>query len=220
MPVTAPATGGSRSSMPLRPWPPRAATRNSARDPVNRHRQPAMPPRYRWPRRQGPSPTARSSPVEPPSRSRADTTPSLPLPIEPRRDLMLGFSDEYSRPLRILRLRARSEGSRPSQMGSRDSVSALGALMSAATYLITLTFLFTTPGVAEPTAGGFLPFRPYRDSFSSRMRFCWPLPSCCCSLRSAAGTPWRPHDHDPSSGPVGNPCTIFVRHQLVCGYMA
>jgi uncharacterized membrane protein YkgB len=27
--------------------------------------------------------------------------------------------------------------------------------MSATTYLITLTFLFTTPGVAEPTAGGF-----------------------------------------------------------------
>jgi len=27
--------------------------------------------------------------------------------------------------------------------------------MSTATYAITLTFLFTTPGVAEPTAGGF-----------------------------------------------------------------
>lgn len=37
----------------------------------------------------------------------------------------------------------------------RPIFSALGALMSAATYLITLTFLFTTPGVAEPTAGGF-----------------------------------------------------------------
>ena len=33
--------------------------------------------------------------------------------------------------------------------------SALGAAMSAATYLITLTFFFTTPGVAEMTAGGF-----------------------------------------------------------------
>lgn len=33
--------------------------------------------------------------------------------------------------------------------------SALGAAMSCATYLVTLTFLFTTPGVAEPTAGGF-----------------------------------------------------------------
>ncbi len=33
--------------------------------------------------------------------------------------------------------------------------SALGALMSSATYLITLTFFITTPGVAEPTAGGF-----------------------------------------------------------------
>lgn len=33
--------------------------------------------------------------------------------------------------------------------------SALGAAMSAATYLITLTFFLTTPGVAEATAGGF-----------------------------------------------------------------
>jgi reactive chlorine resistance protein C len=33
--------------------------------------------------------------------------------------------------------------------------SALGAAMSCATYLITITFFFTTPGVAEPTAGGF-----------------------------------------------------------------
>ncbi len=37
----------------------------------------------------------------------------------------------------------------------RPILSALGALMATATYLITLTFLFTTPGVAEPTAGGF-----------------------------------------------------------------
>lgn len=34
-------------------------------------------------------------------------------------------------------------------------VSALGAAMSTATYLITLTFFLSTPGVAEPTAGGF-----------------------------------------------------------------
>ncbi|RZT35581.1 putative membrane protein YkgB [Cupriavidus agavae] len=34
-------------------------------------------------------------------------------------------------------------------------VSVLGAVMSCATYAITLTFFFTTPGVAEPTAGGF-----------------------------------------------------------------
>lgn len=37
----------------------------------------------------------------------------------------------------------------------RPLFSALGALMSAGTYLITLTFFITTPGVAEPTAGGF-----------------------------------------------------------------
>jgi uncharacterized membrane protein YkgB len=33
--------------------------------------------------------------------------------------------------------------------------SALGAAMSTATYVITLTFFLTTPGVAEATAGGF-----------------------------------------------------------------
>jgi uncharacterized membrane protein YkgB len=33
--------------------------------------------------------------------------------------------------------------------------SALGAAMSAATYLITLTFFLSTPGVAEATSGGF-----------------------------------------------------------------
>ena len=34
-------------------------------------------------------------------------------------------------------------------------VSALGAAMSSVTYLITLTFFVTTPGVFEPTLGGF-----------------------------------------------------------------
>jgi len=33
--------------------------------------------------------------------------------------------------------------------------SALGAVMSCLTYVITLTFFLTTPGVAEPTARGF-----------------------------------------------------------------
>ena len=41
-------------------------------------------------------------------------------------------------------------------VGARKPLfSALGAAMSAATYLITLSFFLTTPGVAEPTAGGF-----------------------------------------------------------------
>jgi reactive chlorine resistance protein C len=37
----------------------------------------------------------------------------------------------------------------------RPIFSALGAAMSAATYLITLTFFLSTPGVGEVTAGGF-----------------------------------------------------------------
>jgi len=34
-------------------------------------------------------------------------------------------------------------------------VSVLGATMSSLTFLVTLTFFFSTPGVAEPAAGGF-----------------------------------------------------------------
>lgn len=37
----------------------------------------------------------------------------------------------------------------------RPIFSALGAAMSTATYLITLTFFLSTPGVAEMTTGGF-----------------------------------------------------------------
>ena len=37
----------------------------------------------------------------------------------------------------------------------RPLFSALGAVMAAGTYMITLTFFISTPGVAEPTAGGF-----------------------------------------------------------------
>lgn len=37
----------------------------------------------------------------------------------------------------------------------RPIFSILGAAMSAATYLITLTFFLSAPGVAEATAGGF-----------------------------------------------------------------
>lgn len=40
--------------------------------------------------------------------------------------------------------------------GSFSRIAAvLGAAMSSATYAITLTFMLSTPGVAEPTAGGF-----------------------------------------------------------------
>lgn len=35
------------------------------------------------------------------------------------------------------------------------TLSAVGAAMSVLTYLITLSFFVTTPGVAEPLAGGF-----------------------------------------------------------------
>lgn len=37
----------------------------------------------------------------------------------------------------------------------RSMLSALGAAMATVTFLVTLSFLFTTPGVAEPLAGDF-----------------------------------------------------------------
>jgi reactive chlorine resistance protein C len=41
-------------------------------------------------------------------------------------------------------------------LGAFNAVaSALGAAMSSMTFVITLSFFLTTPGVAEPTAGGF-----------------------------------------------------------------
>jgi uncharacterized membrane protein YkgB len=39
--------------------------------------------------------------------------------------------------------------------GFNAAASALGAAMSSMTFVITLSFFLTTPGVAEPTAGGF-----------------------------------------------------------------
>lgn len=39
--------------------------------------------------------------------------------------------------------------------GFHRGASVLGAAMSSATFAFTLTFMLTTPGVAEPTAGGF-----------------------------------------------------------------
>jgi uncharacterized membrane protein YkgB len=37
----------------------------------------------------------------------------------------------------------------------RPAISVIGSLMAVTTFALTLTFMFTTPGVAEPTAGGF-----------------------------------------------------------------
>lgn len=37
----------------------------------------------------------------------------------------------------------------------QPSLSLVGAVMSVVTYLVTLSFMVTTPGVAEPLAGGF-----------------------------------------------------------------
>lgn len=51
--------------------------------------------------------------------------------------------------------------------------SALGAAMAAATYLITLTFFLSTPGVAEATAGGFPAISAAPGSSFLRTLFCW-----------------------------------------------
>ncbi len=39
--------------------------------------------------------------------------------------------------------------------GFRPAISVIGSLMAMMTFALTLTFMFTTAGVAEPSAGGF-----------------------------------------------------------------
>jgi len=51
--------------------------------------------------------------------------------------------------------------------------SALGAAMSAATYLITLTFFLSTPGWQKRRRVGFRRFQLCPASSFSRMSFCW-----------------------------------------------
>jgi len=73
--------------------------------------------------------------------------------------------------------------------------SALGAAMSAATYLITLTFFLSTPGVAEATAGGFPAISAAPGSSFSRTLFCW-LHRFLSSLHlyRARGSTFRSHE--------------------------
>ncbi len=46
--------------------------------------------------------------------------------------------------------------------------SAVGALMSVVTYLITLSFMLTTPGVSEPLAGGFPALSAFPGQFLAK----------------------------------------------------
>jgi uncharacterized membrane protein YphA (DoxX/SURF4 family) len=73
--------------------------------------------------------------------------------------------------------------------------SALGAAMSAATYLITLTFFLSTPGVAEATAGGFPVISAAPGSSFLRTLFCW-LHRFLSSLHlyRARGSTFRSHE--------------------------
>lgn len=67
--------------------------------------------------------------------------------------------------------------------------SALGAAMSCATYLFTLSFMLTTPGVAEPTAGGFpaISAAPGQFLLKDTVLFAASLALLLASLRRYAG---------------------------------
>jgi len=66
--------------------------------------------------------------------------------------------------------------------------SALGAAMSAMTYLITLTFFLSTPGVAEPTAGGFPAISAAPGQFLLKDLVL--LAASLCLLRASVRGPW------------------------------
>ncbi|MBV9078124.1 MAG: DUF417 family protein [Methylobacteriaceae bacterium] len=70
----------------------------------------------------------------------------------------------------------------------RPAFSALGAAMSAATYLTTLTFFLTTPGVAEPTAGGFPAISAAPGQFLLKDLVL--LAASLCLLASSVRGPW------------------------------
>ena len=72
--------------------------------------------------------------------------------------------------------------------------SALGAAMSAATYLITLTFFLSTPGVQKRRRADFRRSRQHRGSSFLRSLFCW-LHRFLSSLHlyRARGSTFRSH---------------------------
>ncbi|WP_245235557.1 YkgB family protein [Mesorhizobium erdmanii] len=67
--------------------------------------------------------------------------------------------------------------------------SALGAAMSCVTYLITLSFFLTTPGVAEQTAGGFPAISAPIGQFLLKDLVL--LAASLCLLRASVGQPAR-----------------------------
>jgi reactive chlorine resistance protein C len=66
--------------------------------------------------------------------------------------------------------------------------SALGAVMSTMTYLITLTFFLSTPGVAEPTAGGFPTISAAPGQFLLKDLVL--LAASLCLLGTSIQSPW------------------------------
>lgn len=67
--------------------------------------------------------------------------------------------------------------------------SALGAAMSTITYLITITFFISTPGVAEPTAGGFPAISAAPGQFLLKDLVL--LAASLCLLSASVQGPWQ-----------------------------
>lgn len=81
--------------------------------------------------------------------------------------------------------------------------SALGAAMSAATYLITLTFFLSTPGVAEATAGGFPAISSAPGQFL--LKDLALLAASLSLLFASVRGPWLHHDRGGSKDLIRGP---------------
>jgi reactive chlorine resistance protein C len=84
------------------------------------------------------------------------------------------------------------------------AASAVGAAMSSVTFLITLTFFVSTPGVAEPTAGGFPAISAPIGQFLLKdlVLLAASINLLLASLHSVRGKPERANRGDPSYGPL------------------
>jgi reactive chlorine resistance protein C len=80
--------------------------------------------------------------------------------------------------------------------------SLLGAVMSSMTYLITLTFFATTPGVAEATAGGFPAISAAPGQFLLKDLVL--LAASLCLVRGSIRHPAKAHHGADTSFPVAS----------------
>jgi uncharacterized membrane protein YkgB len=93
--------------------------------------------------------------------------------------------------------------------------SALGAAMSTVTYVITLTFFASTPGVAEPTAGGFPAISAAPGQFLLKDLVLLAA-SVCLLAASVRHLPREPRQCDPSGTGAHGSLALTRLHSASC----